>query len=243
MPSPPVLPVIASSRAAARSRSPFRVAARNRPIRCPGGPVIPVGGAAQHRAARRPRRRVQRVGRRPRRVRAVVRITGGAAAQVLRRGGGLPGRVPVDLGAFRRSEPERPGTLRRPAARPRAQPCRSRGRVSESCSRPPPYQRGAPSGPVQPGRVTAYPVTSPGLIVAEPFPHQQPGRAQPGEELRLSSRPAPPPQRRWRGARRGPPGPAALPPRPAGHAPAGRPTGRAAWAGSGPPRASRRRTR
>ena len=41
---------------------------------------------------------------------------------------------------------------------------RSRGSVSESCNRPPPYQRGAPSVPVWPRRLTAYPVTSPGLI-------------------------------------------------------------------------------
>ena len=99
---------------------PLAGAARYLPVRCPGRPVIPIGGAAQHPAAGHPRRGVQRVRRRPRRVRPGTRITRGAPAQVLCRDGGLPRRVPVNVGAFRGSDPERPGTLRplRPLQRP-----------------------------------------------------------------------------------------------------------------------------
>ena len=125
---------------------------------------MPSRRTAQHRAAQRPRRRVQRVRRCPRGIRPAVRIRRGAAAHVFRRGGGTPGSIPVNLGAFRRSEPKRSGTFHRPLL-PSPQAVRSRGRVNQSCSRPPPYQRGVPSDPVQLGRATAYPVTSPGLIM------------------------------------------------------------------------------
>ena len=159
--------------------------ARNPAVRRPGRPVIPIGRAPQHPAAGRPRRGVQRIGHRPRRVRAGPRITRGAPAQVLRRDGGLPRRVPVDLGAFRCSDPERPGTLRLRPLSP-VHLARSRGSVSESCNRPPPYQRGAPSVPAWPRRLTAYPVTSPGLISLNRSRTSRPGGAQPGEELPLT---------------------------------------------------------
>jgi hypothetical protein len=64
---------------------------RNAAVRRAGRPVVAVRRAAQHRAAQRSRRRMQRIRRGPGRVRAVTRITSGAAAQVLRRGGALAG--------------------------------------------------------------------------------------------------------------------------------------------------------
>jgi hypothetical protein len=74
---------------------------RDPAIRCAGGPVITTGGAAQLGTAQRLRRDVQRIGRRPRRIRAGGRITGGGPADVLRGRTGLPGRMLEDRAAFR----------------------------------------------------------------------------------------------------------------------------------------------
>ena len=126
---------------------------RDLPVGGPRGPVVGVGGPAQRRVPDRPRRRVEGRGRRPGRI-------GGragsprAAPDLLRGCLGLAGRVPVEGLAFRPGEPERSavrpgaGAIRIPAL---AQP----GSVSPAASRPPPYQRGVPSGSVWPGSATA----------------------------------------------------------------------------------------
>ena len=128
--------------------------ARNPAMRRPGRPVIPIGGAPQHPAAGHPRRGVQRVRRRPRRVRRRTPDHRGAAAQVLRGDGGLPRRVPVNLGAFRGSDPERPGTLRRPCPlrRPtwRAAGATSANRATahrHTSAAPRPFRRGRAGSP------------------------------------------------------------------------------------------------
>jgi hypothetical protein len=103
-------------------------------------------------------------GGRPRSVGRCRRVAICAAADVLRSLCGLAGRVLVDRVPFRavnQNAAPRPGA----GLGAWAQWRRSCGRVSPAASRPPPYHRGPPSGPVWPGRVTAYPVTWPGLVV------------------------------------------------------------------------------
>jgi hypothetical protein len=133
------------------------------PVLGAGRTVVGIGRAAQVRVAQRPRRDVQRVGRRPRRIRRRSRISYGAMADMFRGCPGLARRVPVDLVPFRRRNRGAPERSALPPGA-RYQRPRSRGRVSPAASRPPPYQAGVPSGPVWPGSVTEYPVTCPGSI-------------------------------------------------------------------------------
>ena len=154
-------------------------------MRCPGRPVVAVGGAAQHGAVCCPGRRVQRVRGRPCRVGTGIRITGGAAAQVLRGGCGLAGRMPVDLGAFRRGEPGCSGTSRRPVA-PACpvlpQPGQGEGVVQPAAAEP----AGRPVRANAARQRHRIPDDLSGVEFAEPLPHQHTRRPQSREELRLT---------------------------------------------------------
>jgi hypothetical protein len=75
-------------------------------------PVVAVGGAAQLRAAQHSCRDVEDVGCRPGRVCSHRRVAVSSTPDVLGGSTGLAGGMSEDRVAFRRSEPERPGTFR-----------------------------------------------------------------------------------------------------------------------------------
>ena len=210
-------------------------------MRRAGGAVVGVRGAPQRRVAQRPRRDVQGVGRRPGGIGRRGRITVGAAADVLRRGGGLAGRVLVDRVAFRGSEPERSRSAPRNCSvpgpsGPAAGAASARPRAARRRTRP-----AAPSGPVWPGSVTAYPVTCPGSVSLNRSRTSTPASRSRAKNPASSGACSAAPVTMFRSTARAA---AADSPARSRAVPGWRwPSGRAASAGSGQRRASRRRTR